>query len=404
MRNIILFDDDNRARFLPLTFTRPFGEIRMGILTIKEKWEKWLEGSVSYITQEYLTEKYPIHIAEDNFIINSAALPNVQLCSIIRQLNENEAILKDGELIATRLNERQIEKLINDEEIKELEGYDLGDATFTKLEQLTDLFKLNEAAIRSDFDLITNGRTSAALNESNWVKGVDNIFVEAGAEVDCSVLNAEAGPIYIGKNVKILEGCMLRGPISFGNDTLLKMGAKVYGATTFGPGTKAGGEIKNSIFFGNSNKGHDGYLGNSIIGEWCNMGADTNTSNMKNNYANVKQWNYAVSDFVSTEEQFCGLVMGDHSKCGINTMFNTGTVVGVSANIFGGGFPPKFIPSFAWGGSDGLTTFQVDKAFEVAERMMQRRGIEFDVNERLMMMKIYEDTKVYRTWEDGKNQ
>ncbi len=399
MKNIILFDDDSREKFLPLTFTRPFGELRIGILTIREKWERWLAGRASYITQDYLTERYPIDISEDNFIINSSVLPNHQLCSVIRQLNENEAILKNGELIATRLNDRQIEKLINDEEITELEGHDLDDIALTKLEQLTDLFRLNDEAIRSDFKLITDGRTSASLNKSNWVKGAENIFVEAGVEMDCSILNAQLGPIYIGKNVKILEGCMLRGPIAICEDSILKMGTKIYGAATFGPYSKLGGEINNSILLGHSNKGHEGYLGNSIIGEWCNLGADSNVSNMKNNYSSVKQWSYAENTFVSTGQQFCGLVMGDHSKCGINTMFNTGTVVGVSANIFGGSFPPKFIPSFAWGGSEGFTSFEVDKAFEVAERMMSRRGKIFEVSDRLMMIKIHEDTQQYRTWE-----
>ncbi len=399
MRNIILFDDDSRDNFLPLTFTRPVAELRIGILTMREKWERWLEGKASYMTQEYLAEKFPIHIEEDNFIINASVLPSRAICSIIRQLKENEAILKNGELIATRLNEKQIEKLIHDQDIGQMEGYDLDSTEFTKLKHITDLFTLNHQAIVSDFGLVTHRRESQDLNDSNMVKGAAQIFVEEGAEVDCCMLNATTGPIYIGKKVKVLEGCMLRGPISIGEESIIKMGAKIYGATTFGPSSKMGGEINNSVVFGNSNKGHEGYLGNSVVGEWCNFGADTNVSNLKNNYSIVNQWDYSVNDFIPTGLQFCGLVMGDHSKSAINTAFNTGTVVGVCSNIFGAGFPPRFIPSFAWGGAEGMTTYQLDKAFETAERMMSRRNQPFTVQDRLIMIRLFEDTAKYRHWE-----
>ncbi len=399
MRNIILFDDDSRDKFLPLTYLRPVAELRMGVLTIREKWERWLEGKVSYITQEYLAEKFPIHIEEDNFIINASVLPNREICSIIRQLKENEAVLKNGELIATRLNEKQIERLIHNQDITEMQGYDLDNTDFVKLKHITDLFTLNHQAIVADFELLTHGRCSQDLNESNMVKGATQIFVEEGAEVDCCIINATTGPIYIGKNVKILEGCMLRGPIAFGENSIIKMGAKIYGATTFGPHSKMGGEINNSIIFGNSNKGHEGYLGNSIVGEWCNFGADTNISNLKNNYGIVSQWDYTANDFVPTGLQFCGLVMGDYSKCAINTAFNTGTVVGINANIFGAGFPPRFIPSFSWGGAEKMETYELDKAFEVAERMMARRNESFQVQDRLIMIKLFEETAKYRHWE-----
>ncbi|MEL6717572.1 MAG: putative sugar nucleotidyl transferase, partial [Bacteroidota bacterium] len=326
MKNIILFDDDSREHFLPLTFTRPVGELRIGILTIREKWEKWLDGKASYITQEYLNDCFPINIESDNYIINSSVLPSHQLCSIVRNLQISEAVLKDGELIATRLNEKQIKKLMKDEEIEELKGYELEDTPLFRLKGLTDLFQRNEEAIQSDFNLITNDRVSQSLSESNLINGAEHIFVEEGAEVECSILNASTGPIYIGKNAKILEGSMLRGPIAIGDNTVIKMGAKIYGGTTFGPYCKAGGEIKNSIFQGYTNKGHDGYLGDSILGEWCNLGAGTNVSNLKNNYSTVKQWNYSESTMKDTELQFCGLVMGDYSKSSIATKFNTGTV------------------------------------------------------------------------------
>ncbi|MEM6699436.1 MAG: putative sugar nucleotidyl transferase, partial [Bacteroidota bacterium] len=273
MKNIILFDDDSRERFLPLTLTRPVGELRIGILTIREKWEKWLNGKASYITQEYLNDCFPINIESDNLIINSSVLPSRELCSIVRNLQISEAVLKDGELIATRLNEKQIKKLMKDEEIEELKGYELEDTPLFRLKTLTDIYLKNAEALRSDFDLVTNERVSESLSDSNLINGAENIFVEEGAAVECAILNASNGPIYIGKNAKILEGSTLRGPIAIGEGTVIKMGAKIYGATTFGPYCKAGGEIKGSIFQGYSNKGHDGYLGDSILGEWCNLGA-----------------------------------------------------------------------------------------------------------------------------------
>ncbi|MEM9847893.1 MAG: putative sugar nucleotidyl transferase, partial [Bacteroidota bacterium] len=244
MYNIILFDDDSRDRFLPLTLTRPVGELRIGILSIREKWERWLDCQVSYITQAYLADKYPITVASDNYIINSSILPTEQLCSIVKGLQPSEAILKDGELIATRLNEKQIAKLMGDEEIEELQGYELDDTPLLRLTHITDIFQKNELAIRADYELITKDRSSQSLNDSNLVKGAADIFVEAGATVDCSMLNASNGPIYIGKDVQILEGSMLRGPIAICEGSLVKMGTKIYGATTIGPYSKVGGEIK----------------------------------------------------------------------------------------------------------------------------------------------------------------
>ncbi|MEM9991000.1 MAG: putative sugar nucleotidyl transferase, partial [Bacteroidota bacterium] len=343
------------------------------------------------------SEKYPVSVEDDNFILNSTVLPERQICSIIRQLHQNEALLKEGELIAARLDERQFEKLMKDEDIEELQGYELDQTELTKLETITDLFRLNDIALRSDFDLVTGGRISEPLTTSNLVSGTEQIFVEEGAEVECAVINASTGPVYIGKNAKILEGAMLRGPIALCEHSVIKMGAKIYGASTFGPHTKVGGEVSNSVILGYSNKGHEGYLGNSILGEWCNLGADTNVSNLKNNYSTIKRWDYEAEDFIQTDLQFCGLVMGDHSKAGINTMFNTGTVVGVCANIYGGGFPPKFIPSFAWGGSGGFQTHDLEKAFQTAERVMARRNKEFTTEERLLLIKIAEESAKFRT-------
>lgn len=397
--NIILFDDDIRDQLLPLTFTRPVCELRIGMLTIKEKWEKWMGAKVSYITQDYLASKYPIDYGDENLVINGSALPSEQLCRLVRQMDYGEAFLEGEELIAAKLDAKQFERLIHDKDIGELKGFDLGTTDYIKINHLWDIFQKNGKAIKEDFKLLTKGRKSQEISATNRVLGAENIFIEEGAEVEFAIMNATEYPIYIGKNAKILEGCMIRGGLAIGESAVLKMGAKIYGPTTLGPHCKVGGEVKNVVFQSYSNKGHDGYLGNSVIGEWCNLGADTNSSNLKNNYASVKLWNYASRKFEQTDVQFCGLIMGDHSKCGINTMFNTGTVIGVSANVFGSGFPRNFIPSFAWGGARGFMSYKTDKAFDTIERVFERKNKVFEVEDRLIMLRIYEDTMQYRAWE-----
>ncbi|MDF1868520.1 MAG: GlmU family protein [Saprospiraceae bacterium] len=399
MENIILFDNEARDNLLPFTYTRPVCEIRVGILTIREKWEHWLKGKASYITQDYLSQKYDITIADKNYIINGSVLPNIDLFRLIDNMGNNEALLKDGELIVAKLDSRQFEILMEEDEIEELAGFEVGDINLLKIDHPWDIFKMNDEALRLDFDLLTKGKTSQPISSTNQVLGKENIFIEEGAEIECSILNAKTGPIYIGKNAKIMEGCMIRGPLAMAENAILKMGTKIYGATTLGPFCKVGGEINNSVLFGYSNKGHDGFLGNSVIGEWCNLGADSNTSNLKNNYAPVKVWNYNSEKFEQTGVQFCGLLMGDHSKCGINTMFNTGTVVGISANVFGSGFPRNFIPSYSWGGASGYSTYKTEKAFESAEVMMKRRNKELDTIERVILLKVFEETSKYRRWE-----
>ena len=400
MNNIILFDDISREQLLPLTYTRPVCELRVGILTIREKWEKWLEGKSSCITQDYLSEKFPIDIEEQNYVVNGSVLPSELLCRLISQLDYNEALLQDGELIAARLNRSQFEHLMNEEEIEELKGFDVEDTPFLKINHLWDLYSFNNQATRDDFKLLTEGRISEPISETNRVLGKQNIFLEEGAKVECAILNAQTGPIYIGKNAEVMEGAMLRGPIALCEEATIKMGAKIYGATTIGPYSKAGGEINNSILTGYSSKGHEGYLGNSVIGEWCNIGAGTNNSNLKNNYTEVKIWNYPSNRFLSSGKQFCGLIMGDHSKCGITTMFNTGTVIGIFANIYGDGFPRNFIPSFAWGGASGYSTYKISKAFDTAERVMARRNKQLDDTEKAILQKVYDTTNKYRAWEE----
>jgi UDP-N-acetylglucosamine diphosphorylase/glucosamine-1-phosphate N-acetyltransferase len=404
MRNLILFDSEIREHLLPLTYTRPVAELRVGILTIREKWERRLNGKASFITHEYLNEKYPIEIGSDNFVINGGVLPSNELVTLIEQLDPAEALLhgEEEELIAARLDRDQFTRLIEGNDPKEMVGMRIDGTPFDSIDRPTQIFKLNGTEIARDFQLLTKGRASAELSDTNTVIGDGAVFLEPGASVECSILNTRKGPIYIGKDATIMEGSMVRGPFALCEHGTLKMGAKIYEDTTIGPWSKAGGEIGNSVLLGYCNKGHDGYLGNSVIGEWCNLGADTNISNLKNNYTEVRLWNYPSGRFQHTGEQFCGLIMADHAKCGINTMFNTGTVVGVSANVFGAGYPRNFIPSFAWGGASGLSTYSLDKAFETAEKMMSRRNQSLTHIDRLIMMRIFEDSSSYRSWEKKK--
>lgn len=399
--NIILFDTDARNHLLPLTATRPMGELRVGILTLREKWERRMRGSASYITQEYLQEKYPIHIEDENLIINGGVLPTPALCKRIQALGLNEALLANGELVAARLNEAQFESLIGEEEVEELQGQELeADIPLIQINHLWQLVKLNDQALREDFQLLTFGKRSSQVSESNQIIGpIENLFVEDGVKMECCILNLQAGPIYIGSNSEIMEGSMLRGPIAIGPDSIVKMCAKIYGPSTFGPGCRVGGEIARSIFMANSNKAHDGYLGDSVIGEWCNLGADTNNSNLKNNYSEVKLWDYETERFEKTGQQFVGLIMGDHSKCAINTMFNTGTVVGAFANVYGAGFPRNFIPDFSWGGPDGYRTYKFAEACETAGIVMARRGQQFNELEKAVLYHIYDRTARFRSWE-----
>lgn len=392
--NYILFDDKAWNNLLPLTFTKPVSELRAGILKIREKWEKQLDVKLSYLTKEYLQTKYPLLVEDDNILINSSFLPDKEFISKIQKIANNEALIKNDRVLAVRLEKSQVTifdyKNIDSLKKTEYEG-EIIDVTWP-----WDIFRLNEINIKSDFDLLTEGRKSQELSSTNNIIGDKNIFVEEGAKIEFATLNATTGPIYIGKDAEIMENSVIRGPFALCDHSVLKMAAKIYGPTTIGPHSKVGGEVNNSVIFGYSNKAHDGFLGNSVIGEWCNLGADTNNSNLKNNYAEVRLWNYESQRFIKTGLQFCGLIMGDHSKCAINTMFNTGTVVGVNANIFGEGFPRNFVPSFSWGGAHGFTVYGIDKAFEVAEKVMDRRGIELDDIEKNILKEIFERTSKYR--------
>ena len=400
MKNIILFDPDTRDQLLPLTFTRPMSALRVGIRTIGEKWAHEFGGRISYITQDYLTDKYPIHISDDNYVINGSILPNAALCKLIGALQNNEALQKEGELVAARLDRMQFQNLMTDNDIEELVGFEVLETPFDAINYAWDIFKLNDKAIKDDFQHLTEGRHSAPLSTSNRVIGdAGLIFLESGARVECAILNTENGPIYVGEGSEIMEGCLVRGPFAMCAHSLLKMGTKIYGATTLGPYCKVGGEVNNAVLLGYSSKAHDGYLGNSVIGEWCNLGADTNTSNLKNTYEEVKLWDYTKNSYGRTGLQFLGLIMGDHSKCGINTMFNTGTVVGVSANIFGAGFARNFVPSFSWGGPQGYETYDLTKAFYTIERVLARRDAVLSDVDRAILTQVFERSAKYRAWE-----
>lgn len=390
--NYILFDGEVRNALLPFTYTRPVADIRIGILTIREKWEKRLGFTTTTLTEEYLEEKFPMIELEQNILINTSFLPSDVLVEAVKNLKENQVIFKDEEIVAFFSTDAQEDENFDSYEHINFEG------ELIQLKNTWDIFSRNAEAIQQDFDFLTEGRTSAEIPEMTVAFNKENIFIEEGAKLPLCSLNATNGPIYIGKNAEIMEGTMIRGPFALCENSTVKMGTKIYGGTTIGPHCKVGGEINNSVFFGYSNKGHDGFLGNAVIGEWCNLGADTNNSNLKNNYAEVKLWSYETKRFAKTGLQFCGLMMGDHSKCGINTMFNTGTVIGVSANIFGPGFPRNFIPSFSWGGSGGFTVYQMNKVKEVATVVMKRRGIKFDTKEEQILEHIFEETNQYRNF------
>lgn len=392
MANYILFDGKEREALLPLSYTRPVGEIRIGIQRIREKWESYTGQSCSYQTQEYLSQKYTKTTAELNLFVNGSACPNDDLLKAVQALQEGQCLLAGETILAACISADRFDWT----NIAALEKIAF-DGEWLHVANLWDIFSKNGEAIQADFDKITAGRTSRACSDTNTIIGDPSLlFIEEGASVEGACINLKNGPVYLGAASEIMEGSLVRGPLALCEHATLKLGAKIYGPTTVGPHSKIGGEVNNSVIIGYSNKGHDGFLGNSVLGEWCNIGADSNNSNLKNNYAEVRLWDYQTGRFAKTGLQFCGLVMGDHSKCGINTMFNTGTVVGVSANIFGSGFPRNFVASFSWGGASGFTTYQTSKAFEVAGKVMERRNLEFDEIEKNILEKVFELSEQYR--------
>jgi len=389
--NYILFDESIvHANLLPLTFTRPIADIRVGILTIREKWEKRLKSPTSSLTEAYLSAKFPIVKMAENILINGSVCPNDEMIEAVKNLRPNQTIVHNDTIIALHVTAEDLDNA-GESTADGIEEIRMKEAPL-KINHLWEIFAKNELAIKEDFALITKGRKSQKLSDTNWVLGRENIFIEKGARIEFATLNATTGPIYIGKNAQVMEGAVIRGPFALGEGSDIKMAAKIYGPTTIGPYCRVGGEVNNSVMLGYSNKAHDGFLGHSVIGEWCNLGADTNTSNLKNTYDHVRLWSYSKQTFINTHLQFCGLIMGDHSKCAINTMFNTGTVVGVSANIFGSGFQRNFIASFTWGGTAGYTNYNIKKAIEVAEIVFRRRNRNFDDVEKDLLTSVYNIT------------
>ena len=393
MLKIAFWDNPiNHLRLQPLTFTKPSCELRVGILTIKEKWEKHFNlNSVGYFTLDYLAEKYKSpEPADDLLIISGNILPSADLILALTKLTKGEGISIEGEAIAFRADTPLALPNIRFKAI---------DLMLQHINYTWDLYLQNGDQIRSDFILLTQNRISQKITDPYTMCYGNEIFLEPGATVKAAILNAENGPIYIGKNGMIGEGSIIKGPFALNEQSELSMGAKIRGDVTIGPYSKAGGEISTSVIQGYSSKGHDGFLGHSVIGEWCNLGAGTNNSNLKNNYSSVKMWRYDLQAFDNTGLQFCGLIMGDHSKCAISTTFNTGTSIGVGANIFGPGLPRTIIPSFAWGGFNGFVTHHLDKMFESADLVMKRRSRVLDRIEKNILIHVFEQTNDERIWQ-----
>jgi UDP-N-acetylglucosamine diphosphorylase/glucosamine-1-phosphate N-acetyltransferase len=390
--NYILFDDaTTRTNLFPLTFTRPTADLRVGITTVREKWDSLLGVETSTLTDKYLEKKFPTVKKANNILIDGSVIPNTELVAQIKKLKANQAISYEDMIVAYRMDAEGLEGN-NDEAFGNMEEIEFcGD--LIKIDHLWDLFLLNDEMIRKDFVRLTEGRKSQKISKTNTIIGDESqIFIEKGAKIEGAILNASTGPIYVGKNAEIMEGSRVRGPLAMNENAVLKMGTMVYGATTLGPYAKVGGEVQNVIFIGYSNKPHDGYLGNSVVGEWCNIGAGTTSSNLKNTYDEVKLWSYTWETFERTGQQFCGLFMGDHTKVAIQTTFNTGTIIGVGATVFGSGFQRNFIPSFTWGGKQ----YDVSKVIEVAERMYARRNKEFGKMDADILKKVFKITNVYR--------
>ncbi|CAM3322377.1 GlmU family protein [Empedobacter stercoris] len=377
--NIILFDGEEWENLLPLTFTKPVASLRMGVLSFAERWEKILNSSISYKTQHYLEEKFSTHLQSENIFINPSFFPTKELIQAIKNIELNTSIVFENQLVAVRTTEA-VPKITT--KIIELDQ-------IIHIKNSWDLFTYNFQAIEFDYDLLTEGRKSQPISQTNQVLHAERIFLEEGAKVEFSILNASEGPIYIGKDAEIMEGSMIRGGLALCEHAKINMGAKIYSGCTIGPFCKVGGELNNAILMAYSNKGHDGFLGNAVIGEWCNLGADTNNSNLKNNYAEVKLWSYKEARFVKTGLQFCGLIMGDYAKSAINTQFNTGTVVGVCANVFQSGFPPNMIKHYSWGGQSDAPIFSFERACEAAEKMMERRKVEFTSTDEKILKHIF---------------
>lgn len=391
--NIVLFETDQRNCLLPLCYTRPVALLRTGILTIQEKWALRLPGTYSFKTEEYLREKYPLSVSTENLLLSSHICPTDELVGQAAALALGEGISYQGIPVAARLNEP--DALSYPESVGSVRWNEFP-GTLDYIRYPWDLTEVNARQIQLDFVLLTNGRESAQLSGTNRLLSPENIFAEEGATIEYATINASQGPVYVGRDAEIMEGSLIRGPFALGEHAVVNMGSKIYGGTTIGPYSKVGGEIAQSIITGYSNKGHDGFLGHSVLGEWCNLGAGTNVSNLKNSYEKVKAWSYPENKFIRTGLQFCGLIMGDHSKAGINSMFNTGTVVGVGCNIHGAGFPRQFVPSFSDGGAHGYKINQLKSVFATAGQVMARRQRVLADEDLRILTAVFERSAQYR--------
>lgn len=381
---LVLFDDAYRHIFLPLVYTKPLGALRMGMFTMQERWQHCIKAEVRFETQDYLIPLFGRPEGHELFV-NARLFPTPEIADAARKLQIGEAIQYRGQLLMHRVASNSAIEAVEWE----------GEEPFM-LRQITDLFMQNDRALRFDFDVF--GRGGEFHSEACTIIGpTDQLFIHPTARVTGAWINTTAGPVIIDADAEVMEGSMIRGPFYLGAHSQLKMGAKIYGATTIGPECKFGGEVSNCVIQGFSNKAHDGFIGNALIGEWCNLGADTNASNLKNNYSGVQIFQYGTDGYVDTSLTFCGLIMGDHSKCGINTMFNTGTVVGVGANIFGGDFPEKHIPSFMWGGAGGWQEYQLPKMLETASKVFERRKLTLRPEIVSMLTEVFRHTAIYRS-------
>ncbi len=397
-RNLILVEPKDRNQFKPLNWARPVAAFRLGILTIAEKWALHFHAVTSHAAPDYLAGRFPAQVEEDNYLVPGNALPSDELCSVLSKLATGEFLVCEGQWLGAHLRRDQCLEFLETGDFRPFQQQEGGRQLFRALGRNWEIFQWNESELERDFEYITRGRQSVELPSGNQWHG-KRIFIEEGARVLSSSINSTTGPIYLGRGTEIMEGSLIRGPFALCEGAQVKMGAKIYGATTIGPGCRVGGECNNVVMQANSNKAHDGFLGNSAIGEWVNIGADSNASNLKNNYEEVRVWNYSTGNFEPTGSLFCGLIMGDHAKCGINSMFNTGTVVGYGANVFGTGFPRPFIPDFAWGGATGFSTFDLPKFHRTATSVLQRRQASWEGADQEIARYIFEQTRNYRNWE-----
>lgn len=398
--NVVLFNTPQvRKSLKPFSYTRALAKIRIGILTIEEKWKHHLKGDYSFLTAPYLSNKFSCVEAQESLCINGKVCPDQVLVEAIRNLKGNQKLVKDDTLIATLCDRTELRDFQNNDFSTPYLQSILFEGTLTQIKNSCDIFSINEQEIRKDFQCIRERRvtTQGVQDQHTITYNEADIFLEKVFSTKAAILNAKSGPIYIGSNAIIQEGAVVRGPVAICEQAQINAGARICHATTMGPYSKVGGEVSNSVILGYSNKAHDGFMGHSVIGEWCNIGAGTNTSNLRNDYGEIKTWDEHREEFHTTNKQFCGLFMGDHSKCAIRTMFNAGTMVGVSANLFGVGFFDKVIPSFTWGIPDrGIQTYRLDRALEAAERMTARHLVQLTEQDRKILAHVFLTTAIYR--------